>query len=82
MKVTNNGYVAGAVLLIPLARKIRDHVEFEKFLCRVLTDNDTTQEFKLKTQSLKNKIYALRYNNIDSEKLTEAGKNAVKQSST
>lgn len=74
MHVKKNGYVAGAVLFVPFAKKLREHVEYEKFLCRLLVDNETTQEFKKKTEGLKNKIYALRYNNPNSDRLTAAGR--------
>lgn len=81
MYVKNNGYVSGAVLLLPHVRKLREHVEFEKFQCRILRDDETTRKFKEKTEQLKEKIYALRYNNEESEKMTAAGKkkNANKQ---
>lgn len=29
MHVNKNGYVAGAVLMIPFAKKFREHVEYE-----------------------------------------------------
>jgi hypothetical protein len=74
MYVKNNGYVSGALLLLPQIRKMREHVEFEKFQCRVLRDDEITREFKNKTNQLKEKIYSLRYNNEESEKLTAAGK--------
>jgi hypothetical protein len=70
-----NGYTAGALLLLPTVRKLRELVEFEKFQCRVLKDNETTQTFKQKTTGLNNQLYAFRYNNKESNKLTAAGKN-------
>ena len=75
MHVTKNGYVAGAALLVPFAKKLREHVEYEKYLCRVLIDNPITQEFKKNTEDLKDGIYSLRYNSPNSEKLTAAGRN-------
>jgi hypothetical protein len=72
--VKKNGYVQGALLFLPQIKKLRETVEFEKFQCRVLKDNEITREFKSKTQNLKDGIYAFRYNNIESEKMTEAGK--------
>lgn len=74
MHVQKNGYVAGAILLLPFAKQLREHVEYEKFLCRILVDNEMTQQFKQNTQELVDQRYALRYNNPISEKLTEAGK--------
>jgi len=79
MHVQKNGYVAGAALLIPFARQLRDHVEYEKFLCRVLVDNEITKEFEKKTEGLPNKLFAFRYNNINSKKLTASEKNNESQ---
>ena len=74
MYIKSNGYVSGALILLPHVRKLREHVEFEKFQCRVLKDDDITKEFKIKTAQLKDQIYAFRYNNEESEKMTAAGK--------
>ena len=75
MHIVKNGYVAGAVLMIPFAKKLREHVEYEKFLCRMLVDNDKTREFEKTTNELKDQLYALRYNNKASVKLTVKGRN-------
>jgi hypothetical protein len=75
MHVVKNGYVAGAVLAISFSKKLREHVEYEKFLCRMLIDNEKTREFKNNTSALKDQIFALRYNNTASEKLTAKGRN-------
>jgi len=72
--VKNNGYVAGAALFLPQIKKMREVLEFEKFQCRVLKDDDRTKEFKIKTADHKDSIYAFRYNNSESEKMTAAGK--------
>lgn len=74
MHIKKNGYVAGAVLLIPFSQKLREHVEYEKFLCRVMIDNEETQTFKKNTSELKDQIYAMRYNSQASERLTAAGR--------
>ena len=74
MHLVNNGYVSGAVLLLPTIRKLREHIEFEKFQCRVLVDNELTKSFKIKTATHEDQIHALRYNNENSEKLTAAGR--------
>lgn len=74
MNSTKNGYVSGAVLLMKFSRKLREHVEFEKYMARVLVDNETTQEFKKNTDNLKDKIHAFRYNNDAANKLTAAGR--------
>lgn len=79
-----NGYVAGAVLMLSFSKKLRDHVEYEKFLCRIMVDNDKTRQFKDNTAGLKDQLYAFRYNNPASERLTAAGraKNGHRQSET
>lgn len=74
MHVKKNGYVAGAVLLLPFAKDLREHVEYEKFLCRIMVDNEKTRQFKKNTDELKDQIYAFRYNNPISERLTAAWK--------
>lgn len=74
MHVTKNGYVSGAVLLIPFAKKLREHVEYEKFLCRMMVDNEQTQKFKENTDDLVDQTYAMRFNNPASERLTAAGR--------
>lgn len=74
MHTKNNGYVSGAVLLLPFAKKLRAHVEYEKFLCRMMVDNDQTKKFKENTKELPDQIYQLRYNNPASERLTAAGR--------
>jgi hypothetical protein len=76
MHVIKNGYVAGAVLLIPFAQKLREHVEYEKFLCRIMVDNEQTQAFKKSTSELKDQLYAFRYNNPASERLTAVGRSS------
>ena len=75
MHVVKNGYVGGAMLLLPFAKKLRAHVEYEKFLARIMVDNDITQEFKQKTEVHKDSIHKLRYNSEIAERLTAAGRN-------
>lgn len=72
--VKKNGYVAGAALFLPQIRKLREILEFEKFQCRILKDDERTQEFKVKTEEHKDSIYAFRYNNSETNKMTAAGK--------
>lgn len=74
MHIKKNGYVAGAVLMISFSNKLREHIEYEKFLCRIMIDNDVTKQFKENTANLKDQIYALRYNNPRSERMTAAGR--------
>ena len=74
MHIKKNGYVGGAVLLLPFAKKLREHVEYEKFLCRIMIDNETTQQFKKNTAELKDQLYAFRYNDPSVERLTAAGR--------
>jgi len=78
MHVTKNGYVSGAVLMTSFVKKVREHIEYEKFLCRMMIDNEITQEFKKKTAELKDQLYALRYNGKGAIQLTaeERKKNA------
>lgn len=76
MKTIKNGYTPGALLMIPFVRKLRDHVEYEKFLCRMMIDNETTQEFKTKTENLPDALYRLRYNNKNVVTITAEGRNA------
>ena len=72
--IKQNGYIAGALLFLPEIRKMRETIEFQKFQCRVLIDDDRTKEFKKKTEEHKDSIHALRYNNKQSNKLTVEGK--------
>lgn len=74
MHLQNNGYVSGAVLLLPFIKKVREHVEFEKFMARVEIDNEQTRAFKKNTEDLKDQRYNLRYNNVNAEALTKFGK--------
>lgn len=75
MHVRKNGYVAGAVLYMSFSQKLREHVELEKFLCRIMIDNEKTREFRQNTEDLKDKIYAFRYNNPATERLTAKERN-------
>jgi hypothetical protein len=70
MHVKRDGYISGSYLLHPLIKKMRAHLELEKFICRVLVDDDRTREFKLKTDTHKDPIHALRYNSPDAQALT------------
>lgn len=73
--MVKNGYVAGAVLMFPFAKKVREHVEYEKFLCRIMINNEVTQDFKKKTSELKDQLYSLRYNGKGAIKLTAEWRN-------
>lgn len=75
MYSTKNGYVPGAVLYLKTIRSMREHVEYEKFVCRTLVDNDKTKEFRKKTESHPDKIHSFRYNDKRAERLTVAGRN-------
>jgi hypothetical protein len=74
MHAKYNGYVSGAVLLLPFVKKVREHVEFEKFMARVEVDNEETRNFKKTTEVLKDQRYNLRYNNVNADKLTKFGR--------
>ena len=73
--VKQNGYVAGAAIFLPTIRKLRDQVEFQKFQCRVLVDDERTREFRRKTAEHKDSIHNLRYNSDQAIKMTIEGKN-------
>lgn len=74
MHVKSKGYVSGAYLFLPAIRKMREHVELEKFICRVLKDDERTREFKMKTRVHSDPIHALRYNAPAADKMTAAGR--------
>lgn len=74
MYVKKNGYTPGALLFLPVIKKLREHVEFEKLQCRILIDNEHTREMRLNTENHPDKIYKLRYNNEKVEKLTALGR--------
>lgn len=74
MHVKSNGYVSGAYLFLPAIRKLRAHIELEKFICRVLKDDDRTKEFRTKTEFHKDPIYSLRYNSPAADSMTAAGR--------
>lgn len=75
MHLKNNGYVRGAALFLPTIRQMRAHVEFEKYICRILVDDERTREMQRKTEQHPNKLFNMRYNNENSIRLTAAGKN-------
>ena len=79
MRVNANGYVSAALLFDKIIDDMRVHVEYEKFLCRTVIDNDITQEFKKNTANHPNKKYAFKYNNPEVEKHTVAGRNDAKK---
>lgn len=74
MHVKSNGYVSGAYLFLPAIRKMRAHVEFEKFICRVLKDDERTREFRKKTETHQDPIHSLRYNSPSADRMTAAGR--------
>jgi len=74
MKINKHGYTPVAMQLRQKITELRDHVELEKFLCRMLVDNEDTQQFEQNTRDLKNKIFNMRYNNKKMRNLTKAGK--------
>lgn len=74
MHTVGKTYSVGAVTFLRTIREMRAHIEYEKFLCRVLKDDERTQEFEQKTANLKDQIYNYRYNNVEVKKLTKAGK--------
>lgn len=77
MHVKREGYISGAYLFLPAIRKLRAHIEFEKFVCRVLKDDERTREFKNKTAVHKDPIHALRYNSPRADAMTAAERRKV-----
>lgn len=67
-------YSAGAILFLKQIKEMRDHIEYEKFLCRTLIDDERTREMEIKTAAHPNKLYNLRYNSEKAKKITVAGK--------
>jgi len=74
MKTNKHGYVPAALMLNNIIRDMRAHVEFEKFLCRTIKDNEITQKFKSNTEQHGNSMYRFWYNNAAVEEHTIAGK--------
>jgi hypothetical protein len=72
--IKQKGYIAGAFLFLPQVKKMREIVEFEKFQCRILLDDNRTKEFKRKTTEHNDSIHSLRYNCEEADKMTMAGK--------
>ena len=71
-----NGYVTGALLMHKTIKEMRDHVEFEKFLCRMLVDNDDTRAMKENTDMHPDKVHKFIYNNDRIDEHTMRGKYA------
>ena len=74
MRKNKHGYVPAAVMLNNLIVDMRKHVEFEKFLCRTIKDNEVTKEFKNRTEQHPDSIYRFRYNSTPVDEHTVAGR--------
>jgi len=72
--IQNNGYVSGALLMNKKIREMREYVEFEKFVCRMLVDNDTTREMKENTEMHNDSMHKFIYNSEQIDKFTMRGK--------
>jgi len=72
--VNNNGYVSAGILMNKTIRDMREHVEFEKFVCRMLIDNDDTRDMKDKTEEHPDGIHKFIYNNEKIDIHTMKGK--------
>ena len=79
MRLTTHGYSPVAMQMRQKIVELRDHVELEKFLCRMLVDNEDTREFENNTRIHKNKIYNMRYNNAKMRNLTKASKKEIRE---
>ena len=75
--VQKNGYIGGVVLLNPSIREMRTYVEYQKFLCRMLIDNDDTREMKNNTQNHGESLHRFIYNNPEIDKFSMRGKNEL-----
>ena len=80
--IKQDGYNAGAMLLLPHIRKLRNIVEFQKFQCRVLVDDERTRQFKVNTEDHPDSIHAMRYNSEQANKITVEGKKNGNKSGT
>ena len=56
-----HGYVPTALLFNKTINEMREHVEYEKFVCRLLIDNDITRQFKQNTEEHKNSAHRFLY---------------------
>ncbi len=72
--VNNNGYTSAALLMNETIKEMRKHVEYEKFLCRMLIDNDDTREMKQNTEELNDGVHRFIYNNDRVDEHTMRGK--------
>jgi predicted metal-dependent phosphotriesterase family hydrolase len=70
----HNGYVPTAVLVSKTIDDLRDHIEYEKFIARMLIDNDDTRQFKKNTEEHNDSLYKFIYNNKRMDELTMRGK--------
>ena len=82
MQINAQNYVPAAIMFNRAIREMRDHVEFEKYLCRTIKDNDITREFKLNTDMHPESKYSYMYNRKSADEKTIAGKKASKDANT
>lgn len=78
MRNNKHGYVPAALMFDRAIRQMRDHVEYEKFLCRTIKDNDVTKQFKENTEVHPESKYRFMYNSKTVNEHTVAGKKAKK----
>jgi len=74
VKKNKHGYVPGALFLNRTIREMRDYVEFQKFLCRTIKDDDVTKQFKVNTEQHPESKYRFLYNTKAVDSHTAAGK--------
>lgn len=74
MHKNKHGYVPAAIMYNKLIKQMRDHVEHEKFICRTIVDNETTQQFKKNTEELTDSKYKFMYNSETVNNHTEQGR--------
>ena len=74
MLKNKHGFVPAAIYLNKTINEMRKHVEYEKFVCRTIVDNETTQQFKVNTEVHRNSQHRFIYNNEHVDKLTKSGR--------
>lgn len=63
MVKNTHGYTPAALMFNRVIKEMRDYIEYEKFLARTIIDNETTREFKKRTEEHPESKYRFKYNN-------------------
>lgn len=75
---TKYGFKPEAVLLDETLEKMREHVEYEKFVARTIVDNETTKQFEKNTKNHVNSKWDFIYNNEAAQSFTKRFNNRDK----